>query len=70
MGLVRGQAVSLVSRYGQERRLDAFLVVPFDMPDGMCATYFPEANPLIPWNSYADRSNTPTSKSVIVEVVP
>jgi hypothetical protein len=38
------------------------------LPRGNCATYFPEANPLVPLDSTADRSNTPTSKSVIVRV--
>ena len=39
-------------------------------PRGNCATYFPEANPLVPLDSVADRSNTPTSKSVIIRIRP
>ena len=46
----------------------SFTVILFDVPRGNCATYFPEANPLVPLDSVADRSNTPTSKSVIAEL--
>jgi hypothetical protein len=53
-----------------ERVAEAFIVVSYDLPRGNCATYFPEANPLVPLDSIADRSNTPTSKSVIVRVEP
>jgi len=43
-------------------------VVSYDIPRGNVATYFPESNVLIPLDSVADGSNTPTSKSVIVEI--
>ncbi len=38
------------------------------VPDaaGTCAAYFPEANVLVPLDSVADGSNTPTSKSIVV----
>jgi molybdopterin-dependent oxidoreductase alpha subunit len=55
---------------GEERIAPRFICVPFDLPRGNCATYFPEANPLVPLDSTADKSNTPTSKSVIVRVEP
>ncbi len=70
-GLKEGQNVDLVSHYdGQERRAPNFTVVPYDIPTRCIGTYFPEANVLIPVDSYADRSNTPTSKFVIVTVAP
>jgi anaerobic selenocysteine-containing dehydrogenase len=70
-GLVDRQIVDLVSEWHDgERVAEAFVVVPFDLPRGNAATYFPEANPLIPLDSVADRSNTPTSKSVVIRVVP
>ena len=47
---------------------ESFIVVAYDVPRGNCATYFPEANALVPLDSVADRSNTPTSKSVIVRI--
>ncbi|WP_395142386.1 formate dehydrogenase accessory sulfurtransferase FdhD [Armatimonas sp.] len=37
-------------------------------PRRCCATYFPEANVLIPLRSHADKSKTPTSKSVVVRL--
>ena len=45
-----------------------FIVVEYDIPRGCCATYFPEANVLVPLGSTADVSNTPTSKFVAVTV--
>jgi molybdopterin-dependent oxidoreductase alpha subunit len=70
-GLVAHQIVDLVSEWTDgERVAEAFVVVPFDLPRGNAATYFPEANPLIPLGSVADRSNTPTSKSVVIRIRP
>ena len=37
---------------------------------GTCAAYFPEANVLVPLDSVADGSNTPTSKSIIIRFEP
>ncbi|MEL6181486.1 MAG: molybdopterin dinucleotide binding domain-containing protein, partial [Myxococcota bacterium] len=69
LGLRPGQEVDLVSRAGVERQrrvAPRFVVVPYDIPRRCVATYFPEANILVPIDSYADRSFTPTSKSVVV----
>ena len=46
------------------------MVAPFNIPRGCTATYFPEANVLVPINSTAVRSNTPTSKSVVITIAP
>jgi molybdopterin-dependent oxidoreductase alpha subunit len=54
---------------GMERRIEAFRVRPYEMPRGCAATYFPEANALVPLESYAEGSRTPASKSVIVRIV-
>lgn len=71
LGLVDKQVVDLVSEWSDgERRVAGFIVVPFDLPRRCAATYFPEANPLIPLDSVADRSNTPTSKSVVIRIEP
>ena len=53
---------------GETRHANDFLAIPYDMPRGSAAAYFPEANVLIPVDSTADESNTPTSKSVIITV--
>lgn len=55
---------------GTVREAKRFLAIPYDLPAGSCAAYFPEANVLVPIDSYADISLTPTSKSVIVTVSP
>jgi anaerobic selenocysteine-containing dehydrogenase len=71
LGLLERQVVDLISEWrGEERIAPRFIVVPYDVPRGNCATYFPEANPLVPLDSVADKSNTPTSKSVIVRIEP
>ncbi|MEO8207177.1 MAG: molybdopterin dinucleotide binding domain-containing protein, partial [Chthoniobacterales bacterium] len=70
-GLQQGQFVDLTSHFeGEERVAKHFLVAPFNIPRGCTATYFPETNVLIPINSTAKRSNTPTSKSVLITVAP
>lgn len=70
-GLQQGQMVDLTSHFqGEERVARHFMVAPFTIPRGAAATYFPEANVLVPINSSADRSNTPTSKSVVITIAP
>ncbi|MDQ6765583.1 MAG: FdhF/YdeP family oxidoreductase [Verrucomicrobiota bacterium] len=70
-GLQQGQLVDLTSHFeGEERVAPHFQVAPYDLPRGCTATYFPEANVLVPINSVADRSNTPTSKYVIISIAP
>jgi molybdopterin-dependent oxidoreductase alpha subunit len=68
-GLAAGDAVDLTSHFRGERRVARrFVVVPYPIPRGCAATYFPEANPLVPIDSVAERSNTPTSKCVVITV--
>lgn len=55
---------------GKVREVSNFKVVPYQIPKGNAAAYFPETNPLIPHNEYADRSQTPISKSVRIRVQP
>jgi molybdopterin-dependent oxidoreductase alpha subunit len=68
-GLRAKQVVDLVSHFaGQERVARGFTIVPYDIPLGCAATYFPEANVLVPVGSVAEKSNTPTSKSVVISI--
>jgi molybdopterin-dependent oxidoreductase alpha subunit len=70
-GLVDRQIVDLISEWDDgERIAERFIVVPFDLPRGCAASYFPEANALVPLDSVADRSRTPTSKSVVIRIRP
>ncbi len=70
-GLQQGQMVDLSSHFqGEQRTARHFMVAPFSIPRRCAATYFPEANVLVPINSSADRSNTPTSKSILITIAP
>ena len=53
-----------------ERKAEQFYAIPYDIPAGTAAAYFPEANVLIPVNSTALESNTPTSKSIEISISP
>ena len=67
--LKNGDVVDLVNNDDEiERVAHKFLVVQYDIPEQCVATYFPEANVLVPIKSVADISNQPASKSVIVKV--
>ena len=51
-----------------ERRAKAFRAVEYPTPRGCAAAYFPEANVLVPLDSVAEISNTPTSKSIVIRL--
>lgn len=69
--LADADRVDLVGEYpdGAERVAPDFRVVSYPTARGCCAAYFPETNVLVPLDSTADLSNTPTSKSVVVRLV-
>ncbi|MFK7899596.1 MAG: FdhF/YdeP family oxidoreductase [Cyclobacteriaceae bacterium] len=68
-GFKEGDLVTLVGMFtGVKRVAEKFILVEYDIPKGCLATYFPEANTLVPINSYADKSKTPTSKLVVVKL--
>ncbi len=65
------QVVDLVSHFeGEQRIAHRFVVVPYNIPRRCAATYFPEANVLVPVRSVAEKSNTPASKSVVISIRP
>ncbi|HJQ46995.1 MAG TPA: FdhF/YdeP family oxidoreductase [Amycolatopsis sp.] len=76
LGLRDGQAVDLVSEWTTaegtpaERRAANFRVVAYPTARECAAAYYPETNPLVPLDSVADVSNTPTSKSLVVRLEP
>ncbi|BDV31481.1 FdhF/YdeP family oxidoreductase [Microbacterium terricola] len=71
-GFAEGDVVDLVSEWTardghvEERRAEAFRLVAYQTPRGNAAAYYPETNVLVPLDSVADVSGTPTSKSVVV----
>jgi molybdopterin-dependent oxidoreductase alpha subunit len=70
LGFADGDMVDLTSEWedGATRRADRFRLVEYDTPKGCVAAYYPETNPLVPLESQALESGTPTSKWVIVRL--
>jgi molybdopterin-dependent oxidoreductase alpha subunit len=74
LDLLDGQHVDLVSEWPDdptgvtERRAERFRVVSYPTAKGCAAAYFPEANSLVPLDSTATVSGTPTSKSIVVRL--
>ncbi len=74
LGFAEDEIVDLVSEWRapsgevEERRADAFRIVAYPTPRGNAAAYYPETNVLVPLDSVADVSGTPTSKSVIIRL--
>jgi hypothetical protein len=66
LGFAPGEFVDLIGVWddGISRRADRFLLVEYDIPRGCMGAYYPETNPLVPLDSFADVARTPTSKSI------
>jgi len=58
--------IRTLSSDGIERVIRRFKVVAYLMPDGCCAAYYPEANPLLPLYAYDPISGTPSAKAIPV----
>ena len=68
MGFKKGDYVDLMSHFKDQTRVAPnFMVVPYNIPVRCIATYFPEANILVPVGQFAE-SYTPASKSVVVSM--
>ncbi|MFW6642401.1 FdhF/YdeP family oxidoreductase [Nocardiopsis algeriensis] len=72
LGLADGSLTDIVGEWpdGRERRAARFRVVHYPTARGCAASYYPETNVLVPLDSTAEVSNTPTSKSVVVRFEP
>jgi molybdopterin-dependent oxidoreductase alpha subunit len=71
LGVKPGGRIDVTSHWTDgERHLKGFRAIPYDMPRGMAAAYFPEANVLVPAGHVAEGSNTPASKSIEVSIHP
>jgi molybdopterin-dependent oxidoreductase alpha subunit len=74
LGFSEDDIVDLVSEWRgpsgefEERRAEGFRIVAYSTPQGNAAAYYPETNVLVPLDSVADVSGTPTSKSVVVRL--
>jgi anaerobic selenocysteine-containing dehydrogenase len=70
-GWKREEELNITSHFfgvkGEELRTARnFLAVPYDIPRRCAAAYFPETNVLVPLDSVAKLSNTPTSKAIVI----
>jgi molybdopterin-dependent oxidoreductase alpha subunit len=69
LGIEAGQHVDITSHFrGEMRTARRFTAVPYKIPRRCAATYFPEANVLVPISAVAEKSNTPASKSVVISL--
>ncbi|MGH6671720.1 MAG: FdhF/YdeP family oxidoreductase [Xanthobacteraceae bacterium] len=70
LGLQEADEITLVCAAddGVHRAVKGFRVTPYDIPEGCCAGYYPECNPLIPLWHHADRSKVPAAKSIPVRI--
>ena len=71
LGFSEGDKVDMISLWhdGRERCVEGFTLVAYDIPQGQAAAYFPEANGLVPLESYGDESFTPTSKYIAIKLI-
>jgi molybdopterin-dependent oxidoreductase alpha subunit len=70
LGIADGDIVDIRSKWKDDpdRVVREFRVISYPTARGCAATYFPEANGLVPLDSTAEVSNTPVSKSVVVRL--
>ena len=67
--LKAGDQVDLYNQHGgKERVARLFIIVPYNIPEGNTATYYPETNVLVPIDTVAGGSNTPVSKAVVIKI--
>jgi len=65
------QTVDITSEKGGRKRIaHKFKALEYPIAEGCTATYFPEANVLVPIENVAEKSNTPVSKLVVVKISP
>jgi molybdopterin-dependent oxidoreductase alpha subunit len=66
-GIAERQQLDITSYFeGEQRIARGFAAVPYQIPRGCAAAYYPETNVLVPIRSFADRSLQPASKSIVV----
>jgi hypothetical protein len=71
LGFSAGQWVDITSHFeGETRIARRFQLIDHPIALGSAATYFPEANVLVPIRSVAARSNQPAQKCVRITLAP
>jgi molybdopterin-dependent oxidoreductase alpha subunit len=71
LALQEGERIGLATDCddGIGREVGGLQVVPYDLPPGCLAAYYPECNPLLPVGHHAIDSHVPAAKSIPVRVV-
>ncbi|MBA3897524.1 MAG: FdhF/YdeP family oxidoreductase [Sphingomonadaceae bacterium] len=71
MGFVADEFVDLTTALddGVERVVPGLRIVAYDIPEGCCGAYFPEANPLVPLSHHDSQAHTPAYKAIPVRIV-
>lgn len=64
LGFAPGDLVDLTTAIEPqtERKVRGFRLVPYDIPEGCCAAYYPETNPLFPLSHHDPKAKTPSYK--------
>ena len=62
--------IHTMSSDGIDRVVHGFKIVAYNIPDGSCAAYYPETNPLLPLNLHDPLSGTPSAKGIPVVLKP
>jgi anaerobic selenocysteine-containing dehydrogenase len=57
-----------ISDDGVDRVACGFKVVPYQLPEGSCAAYYPETNGLVPLHSHDAMSHRPTFKAIPIKI--
>jgi molybdopterin-dependent oxidoreductase alpha subunit len=71
LGLREGQTVTVATHAhdGFARNVAGLRVTEYGVPDGCCAGYYPELNPLVPLWHHAEGSKVPAAKAIPVRIV-
>ncbi len=71
LGLAEGDVVDVATALDHaraDRVVPGLTIVRYDLPDGCCASYYPETQPLIALEDHDPQSLTPSYKSVPVRI--
>lgn len=70
LGLAAGNIVTVTTAIdtNHTRSVSGMIVVPYDIPAGCCAAYYPESNPLFPLSHHDPKSKAPSYKLLPVRI--
>jgi anaerobic selenocysteine-containing dehydrogenase len=64
LGFGAGDVVDLTTAIDPQTRraVRGFRIVEYNIPEGCCAAYYPETNPLFPLSHHSPKAKTPSYK--------